>query len=155
MIVRKMQPYEIDSTILCFNYYKDEAIESLPKILDEYDEDSMVETIRNYASHYDCLWLNAYEGQRVVGFVAGYLSQCPWNKKLVTANIAFIYMLPSHRSFDNFKQLTTAFTEWAKQCECFEMTAGDIGIDIERSQRLYEHLGFKPVLMMSKELNDE
>ena len=155
MIVRQMQPYELDATMICFNYYRDEAIESIPKIADEYDENSMVETVRHYATHYESIWLNAYEGQRPVGFVGGYLSQCPWNKQLVTANVAFIYMLPSHRSLDNFKQLMQAFTEWAKTCECYEITAGDIGIDIERSQRLYEHLGFKSLLMMTKELNDE
>jgi GNAT superfamily N-acetyltransferase len=150
-----MQPYELDSTMICFNYYRDEAIEAVPGFADEFDDDSMTDTVRSYASHYDCIWLNAYEGQRVVGFIGGYLSQCPWNKNLVSANAAFIYLLPSHRGLENFKQLLDAFTEWAKTCNCYEISAGDIGIDMERRQRLYEHFGFKPVLMMTKGIANE
>jgi GNAT superfamily N-acetyltransferase len=155
MIVRTMHPHEIDSTMVLFNYYRDEAIEAMPKIADEYDENSMVQTVRTYSSNYEYCWFNLYEGQRPVGFVAGYLSECPWNVELITANIAFIFVLPSHRNMATFKQLLDRFTEWAKLCSAKEITAGDIGIDIERSRKLYEHFGFTPVLLMNKELNDE
>lgn len=150
-----MQGHELDATMILFNYYRDEAIESMPRIAEEYDENSMVMTVRTYASKVEYCWFNAYEGQRPVGFVGGFLSQCPWNEKILTANIAFIYMLPSHRSLDNFKQLLDAFDAWAKTMKAVEITAGDIGIDIERSRRLYEHVGFKEILLMTKELNDE
>lgn len=155
MIVRTMKALEIDTTMICFNYYRDEAIERMPRIAEEYDDDSMVETVRSHVIDYNSVWFNAMEGQRVVGFVAGYLSACPWNKRILTANISFIYMLPSHRSMASFNQLLTAFTEWARNCSATEITAGDIGIDIERSQTLYSHMGFKPILLMSKELNNE
>jgi len=155
MIVRSMQANELDSTMLLFHYYRDEAILAMPKIQHEYDENSMINTVRTYASNYEYCWFNLYEGQRPVGFVAGYLSELPWNTSLVTANIAFIYVLPSHRNIDSFKQLLDRFTEWAKVCNCYEITAGDIGIDIDRSRRLYEHFGFEPVLLMTKELNNE
>lgn len=150
-----MQPNELDTTMICFNYYRDEAIEAVPGFVDEYSDDSMTETVRAYASHYECIWLNAYEGQRVVGFIGGYLSQCPWNKKLITANAGFIYLLPSHRGLENFKQLMQSFTEWANNCSCNEIAVGDIGIDIERRQKLYEHFGFKSVLMMTKGIKNE
>lgn len=155
MIVRSLQAHELDATMILFNYYRDEAIEAMPKILDEYDENSMIETMRMYASNYEYCWFNALEGQRPVGFVSGYMSQCPWNKNLITANIAFIYLLPSHRNLDNFRQLIQQFEGWAKTIKATEITAGDIGIDIARSQKVYEHFGFKPILMMTKELNDE
>lgn len=146
---------ELDSTMILFNYYRDEAIEAIPRIEEEYDENSMVNTVRTFASKYQYCWFNAYEGQRPVGFIAGYLSECPWNSSIVTANIAFVYMLESHRTLSNFKQLMDEFTAWSRICEAREITAGDIGINVERSQKLYEHLGFTPILLMSKELNDE
>jgi len=155
MIVRTMHANEIDPTMVLFNYYCDEAIDRMPKLADEYDENSIVQTIRQYATNYEYCWFNLYEGQRPVGFVAGYLSACPWNENIIAANIAFIYVLPSHRSMPAFKQLLDRFTEWAKLCSASEITAGDIGIDIERSRKLYEHFGFTPVLLMSKELNNE
>lgn len=155
MIVRTMQPYEFDATMVLFNYYRDEAIESMPIIAEQYDENSMIETIRTYSIKNEYCWFNAYEGQRPVGFIAGYLTQCPWNKQLITANIGFVFLLESHRNMDNFKQLYKSFEMWSKSCHATEITAGDIGINVERSQRVYEHLGFAPILMMTKELNDE
>lgn len=154
MIVRQMQPYELDATMILFNYYRDEAIEAMPKIADEYDDSSMLETVRNYAIKNTAVWFNAYEGSRPVGFIAGALVPCPWNKKLVAAHISFVYMLPSHRSLENFKQLMQAFEEWAKLCECYQITGGDIGINIERSKKLYEHFGFKPMFHASKEITE-
>lgn len=154
MIVRQMQSSELDSTMVLFNYYKDEAIESLPKIAEEYDDNSMLETVRNYAIRPATCWFNSYEGSRPVGFIAGGLVPCPWNKKLVSAHISFVYMLPSHRSLESFKQLMQAFEEWAKANQCYQITGGDIGINIERSAKLYEHFGFKPMLHTFKEITE-
>ena len=155
MIVRKMSAHEFDVTVNLFAYYRDEAIESLPYIAEEYDDDSMNNTIRYYASHWDHCWFNAYDNGRPVGFIAGYASECPWNKNIIDANIAFIYMLDSHRSLDNFKQLMKQFEEWARLIKAKNITGGDIGINPERMQKLYEHFGFKPLLMMTKELTNE
>jgi GNAT superfamily N-acetyltransferase len=155
MIVRKMQPQEFDATIICFQYYRDEAIEALPKIAEEYDENSVIETIRHYAVHYDHCWFNAYEGTRVVGFIAGYASECPWNKEIIDANIAFIYLLDTHKNMDNFRQLLSKFEEWARTIKARNITAGDIGIDPERTRKLYEHFEFKPGVWMNKELTNE
>lgn len=155
MIVRKMQAHELDATMILFNYYRDEAIEAIPRIAEEYDENSMIETIRTYASKYEYVWFNAYEGQRPVGFIGGYLTENPWNHSLVTANISFVFLLKSHRTLENFKMLMAKFEEWARLCEAVEISAGDIGIDIPRSQKLYEHFDFKPLLLMTKELTNE
>jgi GNAT superfamily N-acetyltransferase len=155
MIVRQMQPQEFDSTIICFQYYRDEAIESLPRIAEEYDENSVIKTIKHFASKWDHCWFNAYEGQRVVGFIAGYASECPWNKEIIDANIAFIFMLDSHKNMDNFRQLLGKFEEWARTIKARNITAGDIGINPERTQKLYEHFDFKPGVWMNKELTNE
>lgn len=151
MIVRTIQSYELDATMILFNYYRDEAVESLPRIAEEYDENSMIDTVRNYTIRNQYVWFNMYEGQRPVGFIAGFISATPWNKDLLVANISFVYLLTSHRSMDNFKSLYSKFEEWANSFEAYQITGGDIGINVDRSQRLYEHLGFKPVLLMVKE----
>lgn len=155
MIVRAMNVHEFDSTVICFNYYRDEAIQSMPEIEQEYDENSVIRTIKTYASKGEYCWFNAYEGTRVVGFVAGYLVSQPWNEKILTANISFIYLLESHRTLANFKQLMTEFENWSKLYGATYVTGGDIGINIDRSKTLYEHMGFKPLLLMSKELINE
>jgi len=154
MIVRKMMPQEFDVTVNLFGYYRDEAIDKLPKIAEEYDENSVIDTIRHYASHYDHCWFNVYEGQRPVGFIAGYASECPWNKSIIDANIAFIFLLDSHKNMDNFRELIKKFEEWAKTIGARNITAGDIGIDPERTQRLYEYFDFKPGVWMGKELTN-
>jgi hypothetical protein len=155
MIVRKMLPQEFDVTVNLFGYYRDEAIESMPKIADEYDENSVIETIRTYASQWEYCWFNAYDNSRPVGFIAGYASACPWNKEKISANIAFIYLLDSHKNMSNFKLLLEKFEEWSRVIKASEINAGDIGINPERTRKLYEHFDFKPLLLMSKDLNDE
>ena len=149
-----MIPQEFDITVNLFGYYRDEAIETMPKIADEYDENSVINTIRNYASKWDCCWFNAYEGQRPVGFIAGYASECPWNSNIVYANIAFVYLLDSHRNLENFRHLMNKFEEWAKVINAQKITGGDIGIDCERMRKLYEHFEFKEMLLMVKELDN-
>jgi hypothetical protein len=152
MIVRQMIPQEFDVTVNLFGYYRDEAVESLPRIADEYDENSVIKTIKHFASKWDHCWFNAYEGQRPVGFIAGYASECPWNSQLIDANIAFIFLLDSHKNMDNFRALISKFEEWSKTIKARSMTAGDIGINPERTQKLFEHFDFKPGVWLEKEL---
>lgn len=154
MIVRKMQTHEFDVTVNLFGYYRDEAVESLPEIADEYDENSVIETIRMFASNWNYCWFNVYDGQRPVGFIAGYISACPWNSKLLDANIAFIYLLDSHKNMANFAELLKKFEEWSRLVGARSMTAGDIGINPERTTKLYEHFGFKPGVWLGKELTN-
>jgi GNAT superfamily N-acetyltransferase len=155
MIVRKMNPHEFDVTVNLFGYYRDDAIEKMPRIAEQYDENSVIDTIRAFASKWDHCWFNAYEGARPIGFISGYASECPWNKDIVDANIAFIFLLESHRNLDNFRLLLNSFEEWAKIIKASSITAGDIGIDPERTEKLYSHFGFKRGVWMGKELINE
>jgi GNAT superfamily N-acetyltransferase len=149
-----MQPREFDMTVNLFGYYRDEAIQTMPKIADEYDENSVIDTIKTFASKWDHIWLNAYDNTRPVGFIAGYASACPWNSNILDANIAFIYLLDSHKNMDNFRELLSQFEAWARTIKAQNITAGDIGINPERTQKLYEHFGFKPGVWMGKELTN-
>lgn len=148
-----MYPTEMDITVNLFGYYRDEAVDSIPSIADEYDTDAVVETIRNYCILNTCMWFNMYEGQRPVGLIAGSLVQPAWTNKRFVANIDMVYLLPSHRNLDNFRSLIREFEQWAVNSGATQITGGDIGIDPERIQKLYEHFGFKPAVFMVKELD--
>ena len=152
MIVRQLQSHELDSTVVLFNYYKEEAIEAFPSRAHEYDENSIIETIRNLSIHHTSIWLNLYEGQRPVGFIAGALAPIPWNKNLSSAHIYFLFVLPSHRSMESVQMLVDEFESWAKNCKCCQITGGDIGINLERTKKIYNHLGFRESVLMIKEL---
>ena len=145
---------EFDATVICFNYYRDRAIESIPQIAEEYDENSVIKTIKARASRAEHCWFNIYDGQRIVGFIAGTLIPQPWNHEILSANIDFIFLLDSHRNMDNFRLLMKKFEEWARHRGATSITGGDIGIDIDRTRTLFEHLGFTPMLLMNKELID-
>lgn len=152
MIARKMLPQEIDSTITLCEYYRDEAAQTLPEIDQDWDHNSVIETIKNYCSHYEYTWINLYEGTRPVGLIAGCITAQPWNLQKLNGHIDLIYVLESHRSLDSFRTLITEFTEWAKLCGCEKLTAGDIGIDPERTEALYKSHGFTKGVWMSKEI---
>jgi hypothetical protein len=152
MIVRKLQPHEMDGQVTLFQYYFDEAVEVIPSMAEEYDENSVLETIREFAILHTHCWFVALEGQRPVGFVAGFVSECPWNKEILYTNIAFIYLLETHRNMDNFRQLMAEFTSWSKNVKAKKITAGDIGINTDKMRKLYEHFDFKEILLMVKDL---
>lgn len=150
MIVRKIHPQELDITVNLCNYYAQEA--AIPD--DDYDVNSVAETVRLYSTHNEYIWLNLYEGQRPVGLIAGCITNAPWNRKKLHGHIDLVFLLESHRSLDNFKQLINKFEEWAKEMQATTITAGDIGINVERTKKVYNHLGFKEGLWMSKELDN-
>lgn len=152
MIVRKMRPEEIDVTINLCHYYCEEASEKNPYIREEFDDNSVINLIRNRTITDSFFWFNAYDGTRPVGFVSGTMTTPQWNENIVYAHIDLIYMLKSHRNIQAFKQLVNAVEEWGAIFDCQKITAGDIGIDIERSRRLYESIGFKEALWMTKDI---
>lgn len=154
MIVRLMQPHEIDVTVNLFNYYYYDAAEKIESIKDEYDSDSMLETVRMYNTYHEYVWFNAYEGQRPVGLIAGCITTVPWNRKKLIGHIDLVYLLESHRNMENFRQLYDEFKSWALNCGCSKITAGDIGINPERTEKLYTHLGFEKSVFMIKELSE-
>ena len=62
---------------------------------EEWDEDSVIQTVRQFSIDYNYFWFNAYEGQRPVGFIAGFATPTLWNNQRIDAHIALIYLLDS------------------------------------------------------------
>ena len=154
VIVRPMNANEIDITVNLFGYYRDDAIQALPHIEQEYDVNSVIDTIRTYNSYNEYTWLNMYEGSRPVGLIAGCITAAPWNQTVLTAHIDMIFLLPTHRNLENFKQLYTSFEQWATAIGCKKISAGDIGINPSRTIKVYEHLGFTQGVWMEQELSE-
>ena len=148
--IKPLRAHDVDKTIVVMEYYRDEA--NLPD--GEYDSDAMAETIREFVIDPNHCWFNAYEGDRVVGLVAGFLMPIPWSRK-VMAHVQFLYMLPSHRNLINGKQLVAHFEEWSKNLGAVKISAGDIGIATERTRAFYQQAGYADTgCWLSKELSE-
>lgn len=148
--IKPLRAHDVDSTIILMEYYRDEA--GLPD--GEYDSDAMAQSIREYVISPVHCWFNLYEGSRPVGLVAGYVVQIPWSQKFM-AHIQFLYTLPSHRNVTNAKGLVKAFEDWAKSLEAIRVTAGDIGINVERTRTFYKQVGFEDTgCLLSKEFTE-
>lgn len=154
MILRRINPHEFDSTVVLFRYYYGEAEESIPSMVDDYDENSVIDTIRLFSSNVNYCWYNMYDNNRPVGFVAAMASEYLWNKSIIDAHIAFIYLLPSHRNMDNFRAMMQEIEGWGRMIGARRITGGDIGINPERTRKLYEHFGFKSGVWLGKEISE-
>ena len=75
-----------------------------------------------------------------------------WNENIVYAHIDLIFVLKEHRNMQSFKQLINQVEEWGAIFDVQKITAGDIGIDVERSRKLYESIGFSEALWMYKDI---
>jgi GNAT superfamily N-acetyltransferase len=138
MIIRRPRADELDNILIVMEYYRDEA--NLPD--GEYDSNEMTKTVREFLIDPAHAWFCMYEQQRMVGIVAGYLCPIPWSRK-ITANVQFLYVLPSHRNLASAVKLLKEFETWAWNQGAVKITAGDIGIDVERTQTFYEHCGYR------------
>ena len=152
MIVRKMRPEEIDVTINLCKYYANEASELMPEIEEQFDTNSVINLVRGRTIQDSFFWFNAYEGTRPVGFVSGTMTTPQWNENIVYAHIDLIFVLKEHRNISTFKQLIGQVEEWGAIFDVQKITAGDIGIDVERSRKLYESIGFSEALWMYKDI---
>jgi|TARA_R110000803_G_scaffold153596_1_gene218504 GNAT superfamily N-acetyltransferase len=152
MIVRKMRPEEIDVTVNLCKYYASEASELMPEIEEQFDTNSVINLVRGRTIQDSFFWFNAYEGTRPVGFVSGTMTTPQWNENIVYAHIDLIFVLKEHRNMQSFKQLINQVEEWGAIFDVQKITAGDIGIDVERSRKLYESIGFSEALWMYKDI---
>jgi len=152
MIVRPMQAEEIDSTVTICRYYADEAVESMPKIAQQFDINSVIKTIRTRSIHPQYAWLNMYDNGRPVGFISGSFTTLPWNETIVATFIDLFYILPSHRNMDNFRQLVKGFEDWAHSLNAQSVFVSDMGMAESRTTALYQHLGYNSATSLIKEI---
>ena len=149
MIIRKMETNEIDSIITLFNYYRDAA--EIPE--EKYDENKVINTVREYNIRPNLFFRVAYNGLRPVGFIGGFLSEDPVDTELI-ATIQFNFLIDEYATVEGYRELTDAFQEWAKELKATNIRAIDIGEKVSRLKQVYYELGFDPVRVeiMNKEI---
>ena len=149
MIIREMEPREIDLVINLFNYYRDEAGISEQR----YDENRVISTVKQYCIRPNLFFRVAFDGRRPVGLIGGFLSEDPVESE-VTATIQFNYLVPDFATVDNYHQMIDQFQQWSSQFQAEQIRAIDIGEKTNRLQSVYDQLGFYPVRVsvMNKEI---
>ena len=149
MIIRPMEPNEIDLVVNLFNYYRAEA----DITEDRYDENKTLNTIREYCIRPNLFFHCAYNGRRPVGVIGGFLSEDPIDTER-TATIQFNYLIPEFATVDNYGQLISVFEKWAQQFTVSQIRAIDIGQNSNRLNDVYDQLDFTPVRVsiMNKEI---
>ena len=152
MIVRQIKPEEIDVTVTLTRYYAQECAESMPRIAEEYDVNSAIQTIRTRTIQPQSTWLNMYDNGRPVGFVSGIITTAPWNNEVVFSVIDLFYIHKSHRNMENFRQLIAGFEEWAAQFNSQTVFVSDMGVNTDRTFKVFEFIGYKPATSLIKEL---
>lgn len=147
MIIRQMEPREIDLVVNLFNYYRDEA--DIP----HYDENRVLTTVREYNIRPHLFFKIAVIGQRPVGLIGGFLSEDPVESQ-VAATIQFNYLIPEYATVDNYQQLVDEFESWARVVKAEQIRAFDIGNNVNRLQSVYDQLDFSPIRIsiMNKEI---
>jgi hypothetical protein len=149
MIIRAMEPNEIDLVVNLFNYYRAEA----DITEDRYDENKTLNTIREYCIRPNLFFHCAYNGRRPVGVIGGFLSEDPIDTER-TATIQFNYLIPEFATVDNYGQMISVFEKWAEQFTVSQIRAIDIGQNSNRLNDVYDQLDFTPVRVsiMNKEI---
>lgn len=147
IIVRPMEAREIDAVINLFHYYIQDAD------IEEFDEDRLLRTLREYNIRPNLFFRIATVGTRPVGVIGGFLSEDPVEREMA-ATIQFLYLLPEYHSQDNYENLISEFTQWARTHGADKIRAIDIGQKIDRLNSVYESLDFQPVriTIMNKEI---
>lgn len=152
MIVRRMRPDEIDITVNLCRYYHQEAAEAIPELAEQWDTNSVIKTIRQRSINPALVWLNMYEGSRPVGFISGSFNTAPWNDGIVISAIDMFYILPSHRNIENFRDLYKNYEEYARMVNTTKVFVSDMGVNPDRTNKLYEHFGFERTTSLIKDI---
>ena len=150
MIIREMEPREIDLVVNLFNYYRDAA--SIDP--DRYDQNRVIITVREYNIRPNLFFRVAFSGQRPVGLIGGFLSEDPVESE-VAATVQFLYLLDEYADINNYQLLLDEFESWAKRFSVTAIRCIDIGSNIDRLKSVYDRLGFDPIRIsiMNKEIS--
>jgi|TARA_R110000822_G_scaffold190302_3_gene329094 GNAT superfamily N-acetyltransferase len=147
-----MRPEEIDVNVNLWRQYYIEASDAVSAIQDTWDQGSIVDSIRHRTIHPEFCYFNIFDNARPIGFITGAVTQAAWNHEIFYGHVEYIYVLEEKRSMRVFQQLIDEFETWAKGFGATQITAGDIGINPERTRKLYQSIGFKEGCFMSKEI---
>ena len=144
MIVRKPQPDEFNAVINLFNYLFDELE------IEETDMDCLIDNVRTMLVRSEYIFFAAFENSRPVGFIGGYSSANDLWSQANSLHISTIYLIPSHRTNDNLKQLLDKACEWVANAQLKVITVDKP--NIEDISKFFENENFSSLIHYSKEL---
>ena len=140
MIIRQMEPSELDLVVNVFEYYRDET-----NITDEqWDLERVVKTIKHYAITWGLFFRVAFEGQRPIGVIGGFVTEDPITGERASA-IQFCYLKPDYADVGNYRQLINEFIDWSKTVNATSLKCLDIGNNPNRLADVYESIGIVPL----------
>lgn len=138
MLVRPLRPQDMDNTMILMDYYREEM-----NLEDgEWDENSVIQSIRLYSSNAETCFLVAVEGQRVVGCCSGIARKEFYNNTIETV-IQMLYLLPSHRNTENYNQIFGEFKNWAHSFGSKRTLLVDVGNNATRIHPIADVLDFQ------------
>jgi len=110
MIIKPLEVAQFDKTVsIAIQYAEQLGIEN-------YDEEHIIESIREHKIDTTKCWFNAVLGQSIVGFVGGVVGTKTLTKDIVGI-IDFFYLLPEYNTEENISELTFSFIKF---CEKFQ-----------------------------------
>jgi len=137
MLVRPLRPSDMENAMIVMGYYQDEvAVDS-----DSWLTDSVVSSVKYFASHSDCCCLLAVENSRVVGILLGNAKKEFYNNDWATA-IQLFYFIPSHKNMENYCQLYGQFVKWSQGIGAKKIMMLDAADQTERLQDVADLLDF-------------
>jgi hypothetical protein len=137
MLVRPLRPGDMDNAMILMGYYQDE----LGIDQDNWLTDSVVASVKYFASHSECCCLIAVEHSRVVGILLGNAKKEFYNNDWATA-VQLLYFMPSHNNMANQLQIYTEFRKWSEKLSAKKIMLLDVGDKTDRLDDLADILEF-------------
>jgi GNAT superfamily N-acetyltransferase len=110
-----------------------------------FDRDKVIATVARAIEDPGWLFRFAVDDDRLVGFFLGLLDTHWFNNELVAIDRA-LYVAPDRRGFVAGKKLIAEYLDWARAKGCRQVfLTQSTGVEPERTQRFYEHNGFRNV----------
>lgn len=150
MLVRPLRPQDLDNTMIMMDYYREEMDIGQDE---EWNENSVIQSIRLYSTNAECMFLVAVESDRVVGCCSGIARKEFYNDTIETV-MQMMFLLPSHRNKENYQQLLGEFLNWSHLVKSQRMLLVDIGNSNTRIQTIADTLNFdhKNIRVFVKEI---
>lgn len=142
-MIRNATYLDVPEILFLADKYVIEEVEPTGHHSPVWDADMMAHHLMTCIAGTEGIVLVAVEDGNIIGYFWG-ITHClaPWSPVKVASDLLF-YIMPERRGSRAALLLLNAYREWAQEQECTEVRLSVAsGINMGRTERLYEHLGF-------------
>lgn len=142
-MVRDATFFDVPEILRLADVYVREEVEPTGHHSAVWDAHMMADNLMKSMDSSDELVIVAVEDGQIIGYLwaAAHLL-APWSPVLVSSDYLF-YVMPEHRGSRAAMRLIYAYKEWACEVGCVEVRLSVAsGINHDRTERLFERLGF-------------